>query len=834
MATPEGGTNPLPKSTPERTSVFADPPTTGERATRRLLRDITQITADTQNHYDAYDLSKNPRHRDQANASRIDLERTVNALLTMTDVPECLKARVAASIDAATAVLSHLLPLEGEESQKEAVTPSLSCLNLEDAPNSAFRPIVPPHSQPDVQEANGMTLTRDSGTDQGQRDPLASPPLPATPVRRSVVGDSHARPKSRDNLVRLSPNPQRDRERAGSVLSSGSRHEDAAVAIGSARKERLNERQQLRRKKEELEKQRNVMNDALEQMQLDIENAEELEKAKRRDEAADVDEEVRVTLSDASVDQWVADTCARTQPRMQPSVPTHAPVSAPLPQKTQTQIPIFPNPIATTYHPSRVSAAPPMYMHAPTQVTPMRMPYNHVASSHPPAPTHLTNAVPYSRPQMLPTSFIMPPSTPQMPQMSPQAPPLVPQSPQAPPPPSLPQVDSGVGNPGLLQGDVATSLLTVNLRAHSRDLMVQGRPRPEKRFSGGNAQDLESFMTQFEKVTNLEGVTDQMKFSELQHWTSGPASLVVSQYENEQDSTEALTKAKAHLKKEFGRKLATARQMLEQLLVGPKYKESDTAGIQIFILKLNQVHKRAMETKREKSFSTKETFDDILCKKLPFFSRKWSVRFTNSEELIATTQDYSHELTFGQFLEFCRWMNACNSNHRSTFKNDTAATTSTTEPNGKSGKKIAATGVEVAATTTSKPKTNKRPSFPAKKAPANATNGQYNQASVAKPGGQGTKPKPAPTVSQGTAPAAAAKSCLACNTGSHALDSCREFLKMSDEDRRSFVKKRGICYLCLQHGHLASACTCDISCKECSRRHNTVFHRERKPETEES
>ena len=67
--------------------------------------------------------------------------------------------------------------------------------------------------------------------------------------------------------------------------------------------------------------------------------------------------------------------------------------------------------------------------------------------------------------------------------------------------------------------------------------MVQGRPHTQKRFAGGSAQDFESFLTQFEKVTNLEGVTDQMKFSELTHWVTGSASLVVSQSENEQDST---------------------------------------------------------------------------------------------------------------------------------------------------------------------------------------------------------------------------------------------------------------------------------------------------------
>ena len=836
MAAGQGETNPT------HTSIFTEPPAPGERCTRRLLRELASETARIQSLFDTFEQSKNPRHKIQANACRNNLEQTANALRTAQDVPIDMISRVTAAISSADIILANLPALdEGEGPPAGAPTPSVSQLEIVTAPNSAFRPVVPAQNLPNAPDANGQPQTRDSDSDQGLRNLIASPQLPATPVLRPVVERGNTRPRSHDSVVPVTPDPApAEVDRAASALSSSSRHQDAAIAIGSARHERLSERQELRKR---IENHR----DKMERLQLELATAESLDRAKRLDEQADADNEVIDILGEEAVEQWVSSTCARTQPvtrarplpvastHLQPVTHAHPqpvtlahpqpvtlaypqPIASAQPQMpapartifsgtSQILAPSFSRPITTAFSLPTASAPPPRYMHAATQAMPTRVPYSHMATHYPPLPTHMTTSTAHWTPRSNP--------------------------PPAPPPPQSP-MGSGAGDGGLLQGDVATSLLTVNLRAHSRDLMVQGRPRPEKRFAGGNAQDLESFLTQFEKVTNLEGVTDQMRFSELQHWVSGPASLVVSQYENEQDSTEALTKAKAHLKKEFGRKLVTARQMLDQLLTGPKYKESDTAGIQVFILKLNQVHKRALETQRDQTFNTKETYDDILCKKLPFFSRKWSARWTNSEEAIAATQDYSHALTFGQFLEFCRWMNACNSNHRSTFKNDTSASTSTTEPNGKSGKKIAATGVEVAATTTSRPKQNKKPSFPAKKAQTNATNGPQSQAMAPKPNGQGPKPKPAPTVSKETSPKPPARGCLACNNGSHSLDSCREFLKMSDEDKRQFVKKKGICYLCLQHGHMAAACPCEISCQECSKRHNTVFHRERKQDPEES
>ena len=352
--------------------------------------------------------------------------------------------------------------------------------------------------------------------------------------------------------------------------------------------------------------------------------------------------------------------------------------------------------------------------------------------------------------------------------------------------------------------------------------MVQGRPIAQKRFAGGNAQDLESFMTQFEKVTDREGVTDDMKFIELKHWTTGSASIVVSQYENEKDSTEALTKAKAHLKKEFGRKLVTARQMLDELLTGPEFKKQDSSAIQVFLLRLSQVHKRAMETQREGTFSTRETFEEIIRKQLPFFSRKLATRLTDIEEKIAETQNYSHQMSFSGFLDFCRRENNINVNDQAIWKKDSSSSASSSgKPNnGKTTKKIAATEVDVAATTTSKPKTNKKPSAPMKKAPTNVAQSTSNQTVAT---------KPAVTASK-----TGDKTCLACNHASHSLDSCREFLKMNDEDKRLFVKKKGVCYLCLEHGHMASNCPCDIRCNECNGKHNTVFHREKQSEPEES
>ena len=766
-------------------SVFTAP-TPGERLTRRLLREVTQSVADIQTLYDILDHSNSRRHKVQANACRQNLEQAVNHLRTTTDVPQVLTARVAAAIASATAALSNFLPVDvGEEAPPETPTPSVSRLNIiENRPDSAFRPIVTTHSQSGAPDASDMTtVPRDPGTDQAPREPLASPLLPATPALRSVRGGAPAQPESRGETAHASPNSaNRESGRASSSLSHSSRHQDAAIAVGTARQERLTRRQELRQMIETHRAQ-------MEQLQLDLDNAESLDRARRVDEQAEADHEVAVTLGEEA-----ADACARTQPHIrtqpctQPSAP--APASQSYPSRTTTNGLDFP----------RICQPAPVYGRAP-----MSVPYSHVATRHPQPVTHMTAT----------------------------ASPWVPNPPNPAPPQPSPAISVG-DNQDLLQGDVQRSLLTVNLQANARNLMVQGRPPAQKRFAGGSADDLETFLNQFEKNSERLGVTDDMRFSELKFWTTGAAALVVSQYENLRDSTEALSKVKEHLREEFGSKLITARQMLDNLLVGDKFKESETENIQVFLLKLSQIHQRAIETFREGTFNTRETYDLIIAKKLPFYSKKWATRLTDMEAKIAKTKDYSKTLTFTDFLDHCRRQNNITRNDKAIFK--TAASVSSPSPSSASGKphqgkpvkKVAATEVEVAATTTSRPKNVTK--NPQSKGASNNTP-RTQHAAPAKSSGAGAKPKPA--ASQ-TTPKTGEETCLACSGGKHVLSACREFLKMNDEDRRSFVKKKGICFLCLVPGHMVVSCpSSDIRCGECNGKHNSVFHREKKQAQEE-
>ena len=322
----------------------------------------------------------------------------------------------------------------------------------------------------------------------------------------------------------------------------------------------------------------------------------------------------------------------------------------------------------------------------------------------------------------------------------------------------------------------------------------------------------------------------------MAYWVTGAADLVYRQYESEEDPSTALSQTIDHLKKEFGRKRHTAREMLDELLKGPPLKESDTAQIQTFVLRLEQVYKRAVDTKREATFSTHETFNEILRRKLPHITGSWAKKQTDSDDKYAETEDAQFDLTFPLFIEHCRRHNKINNNKRIISKVESTTSSNGTGGAGKGGKNGARVEAKVAATTTSKPH---KKSAPPQKGQSGA-NPSQTYLSAAKKGK--SSPTPLMATNFGNTPkqssAQKAKSppasnhgekttCVACGLGKHALEKCREFLKTDEDSKRTLVRKQGLCFLCLIHGHIATDCPNEVTCSNCQGRHNTVFHRER-------
>ena len=65
--------------------------------------------------------------------------------------------------------------------------------------------------------------------------------------------------------------------------------------------------------------------------------------------------------------------------------------------------------------------------------------------------------------------------------------------------------------------------------------------------------------------------------------------------------------------------------------------------------------------------------------------------------------------------------------------------------------------------------------------------------------------------------------CLMCGC-KHDMDECDEFLKATLESKQTFAKSNGICFGCLERGHLNKTCKNRKQCRSCNKRHPTAFH----------
>lgn len=64
--------------------------------------------------------------------------------------------------------------------------------------------------------------------------------------------------------------------------------------------------------------------------------------------------------------------------------------------------------------------------------------------------------------------------------------------------------------------------------------------------------------------------------------------------------------------------------------------------------------------------------------------------------------------------------------------------------------------------------------------------------------------------------------CYLCQ-GQHLIYSCKQFLRLSPEDRMREVKQLKLCINCLKNDHFVKNCR-SSSCRQCGEKHNTLCH----------
>ena len=66
--------------------------------------------------------------------------------------------------------------------------------------------------------------------------------------------------------------------------------------------------------------------------------------------------------------------------------------------------------------------------------------------------------------------------------------------------------------------------------------------------------------------------------------------------------------------------------------------------------------------------------------------------------------------------------------------------------------------------------------------------------------------------------------CILCPKEKHPLYGCSKFKALSQEEKRSLLKRNQMCFNCLRSGHYLSQCESSHRCKRCQKPHHTLLH----------
>ena len=77
------------------------------------------------------------------------------------------------------------------------------------------------------------------------------------------------------------------------------------------------------------------------------------------------------------------------------------------------------------------------------------------------------------------------------------------------------------------------------------------------------------------------------------------------------------------------------------------------------------------------------------------------------------------------------------------------------------------------------------------------------------------------------------KLCLYCQQ-SHNLAACSEIKVQPHKERGDFLKSKGLCFGCLEYGHVSRFCKRRMECKECALKHPDILHIIKEGSAEES
>ena len=324
----------------------------------------------------------------------------------------------------------------------------------------------------------------------------------------------------------------------------------------------------------------------------------------------------------------------------------------------------------------------------------------------------------------------------------------------APPPPST--HDTIVIDTTADLADVRAQALAFNRAKESR---------PKLKFNDGSRVDFTSHLAKFDRATNVRGMDERAKITELAFYFDGSAGGIIDSLATQTDSTAAYAKIRTKLQTFYGKQADSLNEMVDKTMNGRRVSRGDATAHTALLSELYRIDVAANERPDVSESRKREWITRLLQTRLEYMKESF-----HEEENKRVRIEGKTEFSFTDFV----------------VKLEMRIQTL-----GQMGKP--STSARIAAVDTST----------AAKQPKSQTNSNANSAPNSYPNSSST--------------------CFFCRQN-HETATCPAYTQLSADARARKIRENRLCFHCLESGHISKNCTSNPVCEMCSGRHITSLH----------
>lgn len=295
-------------------------------------------------------------------------------------------------------------------------------------------------------------------------------------------------------------------------------------------------------------------------------------------------------------------------------------------------------------------------------------------------------------------------------------------------------------------------------------------PPPEPEVFSGDPLEYPGWISAFELISN-KNIPPRERLHYMKKYWKGPARECIEGLFILR-SDEVFSKAKALLEERYGSEYMIANSFRTKLESWPKIRQFDAVGIRKFSDFLRQCSV-AMESVKGLHVLNDERQNQLLLKKLPeWLVTRWGRKAASYR---------SHNMCFPSFRVFSDFISA-----EADIMNDPITSVKSLRSKNLDLNQDGKLSARVLQSST-------------KESSRHDPNNKQNKGMK--------KDRPCPLCQ-----------------GEHDMNVCPEFLKKSLQERRDFIKGKGLCFACFIPNHMSRDCRHRIASEVCSQRHPTSLH----------